>query len=216
MKNSHNRKLHIFSSLCAIPIIAIFLLTISVNVNAASVQTYFPMSQDVNGLIDSWIVDYVETNYSGYYYLLYGPTFISNYEQYHFIIFSDPSDLSIGFNQNGYQFSVTGFYDKREVKFQKPQYWYWDNQDYGASWSNMNSDLYDNSISYVSNCDIVGSSGPLIYLVPPINVPSLGHAQNPMNNIPTIQYPIGRHTCRVHTNRILNSWYIIHRVLSMT
>ena len=48
MKNSHNRKLHILPSIFAIPIIAIFLLTFSVNIKAASDQDYFPMEQNKN------------------------------------------------------------------------------------------------------------------------------------------------------------------------
>ena len=155
-----------------IALILMFAFCSPIPANAMSQQTYFPMSQDVNGKMDAFVVNHIESTYPNKYYLCYGYNYISNYVQFHYIIFDDPSQLSVSFNSNGYQFSIYGYDDKREIKIQLPQYWYWDNQDYGNAWTDMPSDLYDTSISYVSNCDIVSPNGALIYLVPPVVIPS--------------------------------------------
>ena len=143
-------------------IIALCILIYNIPVKASSGDNtaYFPMEQNSNGVIDEWFLTYIENNYDtvNNYFIIYGPTYISNYEQYHFVICPKTVNLYGEISNNGYQWTLyqigSGSYEKREVKIQKPQYWYWDNQDYGFNWQNLDSNLYNTNIDYVSNFKI--------------------------------------------------------------
>lgn len=209
MKNSHNRKLHILPSIFAIPIIAIFLLTVSVNVHSASASTYFPMIQNENNIIPEAVSNYVFNNYSNYDHIfLYGPyvDYDPSYPTYLFVAWSGGSVYGT-VEQNLYSFRLgksgnTSFLSG-EVRYIVA------NGSVvlaGTNYSNFMyniayvSNLYTTSKDYLVSDDFFSNNGDvLIFAEAPLVVPDTGHAQDPSNNIPTFSYPIGMHPTSVPT-----------------
>lgn len=156
-KNNDEKKL----SLLFIGTFFIFAFFIIFSHKAKAEGVYFPMGQNDNDVIDPWIIEYAETTYLSEEndIIIKGPNYISGYEQYFIAICprDQGTHLYGELNNNGYQFDLYQIGNAnityREVKIQKPQYWYWDNDDYSHyySWHNCDSSLYNTSIGYVSN-----------------------------------------------------------------
>lgn len=185
---------------------AALIIFCSLEVFASEPPSYFPMGQDDNGVIDPWIVSYVENTYDteNNNVIIKGPNYISNYEQYFIAIIPrvDGSALYGELYSNGYQWSLynigSATVTYREVKIQKPQYWYWDNDDFSHyyTWTGSYSSLYDSSIGYVSNFRLYNVNDPEIRKVvlkygyaPPDYFHGDGHAIPPDLDSP--EYPTG-------------------------
>ena len=188
MKNSHNRKLHIIPSLCAIPIIAIFLLTFSVNVFASSGQTYFPMQQNENGSIPSGVSDYIESNLVNtdtQYYFIYGPftTWGDGSSAYYYLKFDKDSSGSLyGVLNNAHNAfylissgTLSNFFNNTVVLYNTGYVVEW-NYAYIDNYSILNnqydSSVYNSGVSYISNFDLTTDSDYLLLMFDvPVVVP---------------------------------------------
>lgn len=197
-------------------ILTTFLLTI--RVNASSEQTYFPIIQNANNSIPNNVLTWFQQNQyqSGCHFVIYGPYSSgtisgSLYYEYYFVRWNSSYDSSIRFvvqndghsvyvQKNG---SVSGF-NNGLIRYQTSN-----NQIY-VSISNggntiysplvLQSSSYNSNVSWVSNFDVLDTSGNvLLFLVPPVTVPDTGHAEDPMDNIPSFVPPIGMHPSQAPT-----------------
>lgn len=197
-KSSHKRIIFLPSFI--ILFVSVFLLTFKVN--AASEQTYFPVIQNQNNKIPDVVISGVSGSFSSYdHYFIYGPINSDpSYPDYLFVCWSGGDVLGV-LNNNGYQFTLTR---SNNTSFVSGVYGYLPSN--GTSFlreSNYGnfarsliyySSIYSTSIDFAVSDDFYNTVNTvLVFQEAPFVVPGVGHAQDPMNNIPTFVPPLGMH-----------------------
>jgi len=186
----------------------IFSLKLSVS---AEGSIYFPMQQNQNNIFndrDKTQIDYY-LNANNYYYFCWVKSISSGQHQYNYVKWPKSSTSSgIIATTSGYQF-VLSYYGSGpftcgyiDVKQQNNYHGYYENYVGNNPTSyiqgNKTSSVYSSTVSYLSNISIYDSTNVdsrhvvLIYGTY-IQVPTEGHSQGYMNNIPQFGYPIGMH-----------------------
>lgn len=167
-------------------------------VHAASEQTYYPIIQNANNSIPNNVLTWFQQNQyqSGCHFVIYGPYSSgtisgSPYYEYYFVRWNSSYDSSIRFvvQNDGHSVyvqksgSVSGF-NNGLIRYQTSN-----NQIY-VSTSNggniiysplvLQSSSYNTNVSWVSNFDVLDTSGNvLLFLVAPIEIPEGGDPSAP-------------------------------------
>lgn len=167
-------------------------------VHAASEQTYYPIIQNANNSIPNNVLTWFQQNQyqSGCHFVIYGPYATgtisgSTYYEYYFVRWNSSYDSSIRFvvQNDGHSVyvqksgSVSGF-NNGLIRYQTS------NNQIFVSTSNggniiysplvLQSSSYNSNVSWVSNFDVLDTSGNvLLFLVAPIEIPEGGDPSAP-------------------------------------